>query len=84
VAEGGTNVVLAGLRFYFGQRDKTLIARNRQDDPAGLPGDGGCTGDVFFNSGSGNIGLLNSGNVNTVVANSGSNDVGFAASATRP
>jgi hypothetical protein len=84
LAEGGTNVVLAGLRFYFGQRDKTLIDRNRQDDPAGLPGDGGCTGDVFFNSGTGNTGLLNSGNVNTVVANSGSNDVGFAVSATRP
>ena len=55
-----------------------------QDDPAGLPGDGGCTGDVFFNSGTGNTGLLSSGNVNTVVANSGSNDVGFAVGATRP
>jgi len=32
-AEGGTNAVLGGLRFYFGQRDKTLIDRHRQDDP---------------------------------------------------
>lgn len=33
LAEGGNNAVLAGLRFYLGQRDKTLIDRNRQDDP---------------------------------------------------
>jgi hypothetical protein len=33
-AEGGNNAVLGGVRFYFGQRDKTLIDRNRQDDPA--------------------------------------------------
>jgi hypothetical protein len=33
-AEGGTNAVLGGVRFYFGQRDKTLIDRNRQDDPS--------------------------------------------------
>ena len=32
-AEGGDNSVLGGLRLYFGQRDKTLIDRNRQDDP---------------------------------------------------
>jgi hypothetical protein len=32
-AESGNNAVLAGLRIYFGQRDKTLIDRNRQDDP---------------------------------------------------
>ncbi len=32
--EGGNNAVLGGVRFYFGQRDKTLIDRNRQDDPA--------------------------------------------------
>jgi hypothetical protein len=32
-AEGGNNAVLGGLRIYFGQRDKTLIDRNRQDDP---------------------------------------------------
>jgi hypothetical protein len=34
LAEGGNNVVLAGLRVYFGQREKSLIDRNRQDDPA--------------------------------------------------
>ncbi len=32
--EGGNNAVLGGVRFYFGQRDKTLIDRHRQDDPA--------------------------------------------------
>jgi hypothetical protein len=32
-AEGGNNAVLGGLRFYFGQHDKTLIDRHRQDDP---------------------------------------------------
>jgi len=32
-AEGGSNAVLAGLRVYFGQHDKTLIDRHRQDDP---------------------------------------------------
>jgi hypothetical protein len=26
--------VWGGLRFYFGQKDKTLIRRNREDDPA--------------------------------------------------
>jgi hypothetical protein len=33
IGEGGNNAVLGGLRIYFGQHDKTLIARNRQDDP---------------------------------------------------
>jgi hypothetical protein len=33
VGEGGNNLVRGGLRIYFGQRDKTLIDRNRQDDP---------------------------------------------------
>jgi hypothetical protein len=28
-----TNSVRAGLRIYFGQRDKTLMDRSRQDDP---------------------------------------------------
>jgi hypothetical protein len=30
---GGVSIVRAGLRVYFGQRDKTLIDRHRQDDP---------------------------------------------------
>ena len=34
--EGGDTSVLAGLRFYFGQREKTLIRRHREDDPAAL------------------------------------------------
>jgi len=33
IGEGGNNGVLGGLRIYFGQHDKTLIDRNRQDDP---------------------------------------------------
>jgi len=33
IGERGDNAVLAGLRIYFGQHDKTLIERNRQDDP---------------------------------------------------
>jgi hypothetical protein len=37
-AEGGNNAVLGGVRFYFGQRDKTLIDRHRQDDPADVSG----------------------------------------------
>jgi len=35
IAGGGKNAVLGGLRIYFGQHDKTLIDRNRQDDPDG-------------------------------------------------
>ena len=37
-AEEGRNAVLGGLRVYFGQRDKTLIDRHRQDDPAAFGG----------------------------------------------
>jgi hypothetical protein len=37
IGEGGHNAVVAGLRVYFGQRDKTLIDRNRQRDPLGEP-----------------------------------------------
>jgi len=37
IGEGGNNAVLGGVRFYFGQRDKTLIDRHRQDDPADDP-----------------------------------------------
>jgi hypothetical protein len=33
IGEGGNNGALAGLRIYFGQRDKTLIRRHREDDP---------------------------------------------------
>ena len=33
LGERGANSALAGLRVYFGQHDKTLIERNRQDDP---------------------------------------------------
>jgi hypothetical protein len=33
LAESGNNAVLAGLRIYFGQRDKSLIRRHREDDP---------------------------------------------------
>lgn len=37
-AEGGHNAALGGVRVYFGQRDKTLIDRHRQDDPAAFGG----------------------------------------------
>jgi hypothetical protein len=33
IGEGGDNGFLAGLRIYFGQRDKSLMDRHRQDDP---------------------------------------------------
>jgi len=33
VGEGGNNGALAGLRIYFGQHDKSLMDRHRQDDP---------------------------------------------------
>jgi hypothetical protein len=33
IGETGLYAARAGLRIYFGQRDKTLINRNRQDDP---------------------------------------------------
>jgi hypothetical protein len=37
IGEGGDNGALAGLRVYFGQRDKSLKDRHRQDDPAVRP-----------------------------------------------
>jgi len=70
LSEYGDGVVFGGLRFYFGQRDKTLMRRHREDDPAVAFTTGnigiGLTGDTDigfggFNSGSGNIGLFNSG-----------------------
>jgi hypothetical protein len=33
VGEDDFHGIWGGLRFYFGQKDKTLIARHRQDDP---------------------------------------------------
>ncbi len=33
VGQGEFHGVWGGLRFYFGQKDKSLIARHRQDDP---------------------------------------------------
>jgi|SRR5262249_41169606 hypothetical protein len=33
IGEHGNNAVPAGLRVYFGQHDKSLIDRHRQDDP---------------------------------------------------
>jgi hypothetical protein len=32
IGEHGNNAVLAGLRVYFGQHDKSLIDRHRQDE----------------------------------------------------
>jgi hypothetical protein len=36
IGERADNGVFAGLRIYFGERDKTPIDRHRQDDPASL------------------------------------------------
>jgi hypothetical protein len=36
LAENGNGTVLGGLRIYFGQRDKSLIRRHREDDPAAI------------------------------------------------
>jgi hypothetical protein len=47
-AEGGSNAVLAGLRVYFGQHDKTLIDRHRQDDPSNIFATGSPTEDRAF------------------------------------
>ena len=33
IGERGDNGAVVGLRIYFGQHDKTLIERHRQDDP---------------------------------------------------
>jgi hypothetical protein len=33
VGEQNFKGIWGGVKFYFGQRDKTLIARHRQDDP---------------------------------------------------
>ena len=37
IGERGDNGALAGLRIYFGQRDKSLKDRHRQDDPTVRP-----------------------------------------------
>lgn len=42
--EAGTNGVWGGLKFYFGQKDKTLIRRNREDDPDDNLGLGSSSG----------------------------------------
>jgi hypothetical protein len=36
LGEGGVYSALAGLRIYFGQHDKPLIDRHRQDDPMSI------------------------------------------------
>lgn len=33
IGESGNHGILGGLKVYFGQRDKTLIRRHREDDP---------------------------------------------------
>jgi hypothetical protein len=50
-AEGGNNAVLGGVRFYFGQRDKTLIDRHRQDDPTDSSGADGTQVVQYFTYG---------------------------------
>lgn len=72
VGEGGNNYgAWAGLRLYFGNHDKTLIRRNREDDPSSNlfdivntlgPGStsssGTCTNGATFTNGNCNIGEL--------------------------
>jgi hypothetical protein len=55
VSEDGDGAVLGGLRFYFGQHDKTLIRRHREDEPPGLDTftAGGNGGLITGNGGSG-------------------------------
>ena len=44
VGEDDFHGIWGGIRFYFGQKDKTLIRRNREDDPTDWGGDlGGVT-----------------------------------------
>jgi hypothetical protein len=47
VSEGGVGAILAGLRFYFGRREKTLIRRHREDDPSGVGSPGFLSGNVI-------------------------------------
>ena len=65
VWEGGDAAAMAGLRFYFGRSDKTLIRRHREDDPldfstslefANFGGAGGSAGLLFGNGGNGGTG----------------------------
>ena len=49
VGEGDFHGVWGGLRFYFGQKDKTLIRRHREDDPTDW---GGGFGNGINNGGS--------------------------------
>ena len=66
VWEGGDAAAMAGVRFYFGQSDKTLIRRHREDDPLDLSsslefvnsggGAGGSAGLLFGNGGNGGSG----------------------------
>ena len=37
VNDNGDGLAVAGLRFYFGQSDKSLIRRHREDDPPAYP-----------------------------------------------
>jgi hypothetical protein len=67
VGEGGNNGALAGLRIYFGQRDKSLMDRHRQDDPEDTFDDscvqlgigGGLSGQVLCENGFHDFQLIN-------------------------
>lgn len=51
ISEDGDGAAVAGLRFYFGQRDKPLIRRHREDDPSTLGSLPGATpGDYIFDN----------------------------------
>lgn len=44
VGSGSNHGIFGGLKFYFGQRDKTLIRRHREDDPAAVESAAGTIG----------------------------------------
>jgi hypothetical protein len=79
--EGGNNAVLGGVRFYFGQRDKTLIDRHRQDDPeddplGGAGGNGGAGGSGGLGGNGGSGGLGGNGGSGGLGGNGGSGSTG--------
>ena len=53
VNEHGDAAVLAGLRAYFGKRDKTLIRRHREDDPVSYMNQGVGDSNYWINASEG-------------------------------
>jgi len=75
VGEDGTHAAGLGMRFYFGQHDKTLIRRHREDDPPMAPNtvaisiaDGGNYTWIIGNTGNPNGGGVIYGNYGTLLS----------------